>query len=63
MGATFEMRIALCEISLFNDELVMHHRVFISKHIMKGESKTAERQKEKECERQCVAGNEKWRYQ
>jgi hypothetical protein len=50
-----------CEINLFNDKLVILDRVFISKHIMQGESKTAERQKERECQRQCVAGNEKWR--
>ncbi len=57
------MRTALCEIHLFNDELVMHDRVFISKLIMRGESKTAERQKESECERQCIAGNERWSQQ
>jgi hypothetical protein len=43
------MRTALCEIRLFNDELVMHDRVFISKQIMQGESKT-----ERERERVCV---------
>ncbi len=30
---------------------------------MRGESKTAERQKERECERQCFAGSERWRHQ
>jgi hypothetical protein len=47
-GATFEMRTALYEIRLFNDKLVMNDRVFISKQILRGESKTAERQKERE---------------
>jgi hypothetical protein len=63
ISATFEMRTALCEIHLFNDKLVMHDRVFTSKQIMWGESKTAERQKERVCEIQCVAGNENWRRQ
>ncbi len=51
IGATYEMRTALYEINLFNDELVMQDRVFISKHFMQGESKTAERRKERECVR------------
>ncbi len=42
------MRTVLCEIHLFNDLVEMHDRVFISKQIMRGESKTAERQKERE---------------
>ncbi len=37
----------------------MHDRVFISKQIMREESKTAKRQKERVCERQWVAGNER----
>jgi hypothetical protein len=41
------MRTTLCEIS-FNNELIMHCRVFISKQNMRGESKTAERPKERE---------------
>jgi hypothetical protein len=53
IGATYEMRTVLYKIRLFNDELVMQDRVFISKHFMRGESKTAERQKERE----CVRGN------
>jgi hypothetical protein len=61
--ATFEKRAALCEIRLFNDKVIMHARVFISKQIMLGESKTAERQRHREresvCERQCIAGNER----
>jgi hypothetical protein len=41
------MRTALCKIRLFN-KMVMHDRVFISKQIMWGESKTTEGQKERE---------------
>jgi len=48
IGATYEMRKILYKIRLFNDKLIMHYRVFISKQIMRGESKTAERQKERE---------------
>ncbi len=47
------MRTVQYGIHLLIDRVEMHDRVFISKHIMRGESKTAERQKE----RQCVAGN------
>ncbi len=54
------MRTVLYEIRLLNDRVIMHDRVFISKQIMRGESKTLERQKEGERERQCVAGNERW---
>jgi hypothetical protein len=53
------MKTVLYEIHLFNDYLVMHDRVLISKQIMRGESKTAERQKERDLERQCIAGNER----
>jgi hypothetical protein len=60
IGATYDMRTVLYEIRLFNDELVMQDRVFISKHFMRGESKTAEGQKERVCERQCIAENERW---
>jgi hypothetical protein len=42
------MRTVLYEICLFNDKLVMHNRIFISKQIMWGESKITERQKERE---------------
>ncbi len=41
------MKTTLCEIRLFNDKLIMHDRVFISKKIMPGESKTAEKLKER----------------
>jgi hypothetical protein len=34
-------------------------RVFISNKLSRGESKTAERQKERECERHSVAGQER----
>jgi hypothetical protein len=54
------MRTVLYEIRLLNDRVIMHNRVFISKQIMQGESKTAERQKERERERQCTGGNERW---
>jgi hypothetical protein len=53
------MRTVLYEIRLFNDKVEVHDRVFISKQIMRGESKAAERQKKRECERQSVAGNER----
>ncbi len=53
------MRTVLYKIRLINDSVIMHDRVFISKQIMRGESKTAERQKERVCERQCIAGNER----
>jgi hypothetical protein len=45
------MRTVIYNIRLFNDKVIMRDRVFISKQIMWGESKTAERQKERECER------------
>jgi hypothetical protein len=48
------MRTVLCEIHLFNDKVEVHDRVFISKQIMQGESKTAERQKERESVRDRV---------
>jgi len=38
-----------------NDKLEMHDRVFISNNLCGGKSKTLERQKEKECERQTIA--------
>jgi hypothetical protein len=44
----FEMRTVLYEIHLFNDKVIMPDRVFISKQMMRGESKTAGRQKERE---------------
>jgi hypothetical protein len=53
------MRTALGEIRLFNDKSIMHNRVFISKQNMCRKSKIAERMKERECERQSVAGNER----
>jgi hypothetical protein len=52
------MRTAPCDILLFNDKLIMNERVLILKQNMQGESKTVERQKKRECERQSVAGNE-----
>ncbi len=42
------MRTVIYEIHLFYDKLIMHGRVFISKQIMRGETKTAERQKKRE---------------
>ena len=53
------MRAVLYGIHLLIDKLEIHKRVFISKQFVWGESKTAERQKERECERQCVARNER----
>ncbi len=61
VGATFEMRTALYGILLLIVRLKIHNWVFISRQFVQGESKTAERQKERECERQCVARNERWR--
>jgi hypothetical protein len=49
------MRTVLYKIDLFNDKLEMHNRVFMSKQIIRGENKTAERHKERQCDRQCVA--------
>ncbi len=53
------MRTALCDICLFNDKLIMHDRVFILKQKMQRESMTVERLKERESERQTIAGKEK----
>ncbi len=41
-----------------NDKLKVDARVFISNNWSGVESKTAERQKERECERQSIAGSE-----
>ena len=41
-----------------NDNLEVDARVFISNNQNGEESKTAERQKEREGERQCIAGSE-----
>jgi hypothetical protein len=43
---------------VINDKLEMDARVFISNNQNGEESKTSERPKERECERQCVAGSE-----
>jgi hypothetical protein len=51
-----------CEPKQFiaiNDEMEMHARVFIPNNLFRGRSRTAERQKERESERQSVAGNER----
>jgi hypothetical protein len=47
VGATFEMRTTLCKIHLLNDNEIMYDRIFISNQKMRGESKTAGRQKER----------------
>ncbi len=50
-----------CESKQFiaiNDKLKVDARVFISYNWSGGESKTAERQKERVCERQSIAGSE-----
>ncbi len=50
-----------CESKQFiviNDKLKVYNRVFISNNQSGGESKTAKRQKERECERQSIAGSE-----
>jgi len=52
VGATFEMRTVQYRIRLLIDKLKIHDRVFISKQFVRGESKTVERQKERDCERQ-----------
>ncbi len=41
----------------------MDARVFISTNLSGGESKTVERQKERECERQSIPGSEGWHWQ
>ncbi len=58
VGATLEMRTVLQGRRLLIDKVEIHDRVFIPKQFMRGESRTVERQKERECERQCIAGNE-----
>jgi hypothetical protein len=55
-----------CESNQFlaiNDKLEMDARVFISNKWNGGKSKTVERQTERECERQSIAGQEKKRWQ
>ncbi len=52
------MRTVLHRRRLLIDKVEIHDRVFIPKQFMWGESKTVERQKERECERQCIARNE-----
>ncbi len=50
-----------CESKQFiaiNDKLKVDARVFISNNQNGGESKSAERQKERECERRSIAGSE-----
>ncbi len=42
-----------------NDKMEMHARVFISNNLFGGKSKIAGRQKERECKRQSVSGNER----
>jgi hypothetical protein len=59
VDATFEMRTVQYRICLLIDKLEIHDRVFISKQFVQGESKTAERQKERDCEKQRVARNER----
>ncbi len=44
-----------------NDNLEVDARVFISNNQNGEDSKTAEIQREKVCERQCVAESEGWR--
>ncbi len=56
-GATFEMRTVLYGICLLSDKVKTHDRVFISNNFCREESKTAERQKDRECERQHVGRN------
>ncbi len=48
VGATFEMRTVLYGIRLLIDKVEIHDKVFTSKHLMQGERKTEERQKERE---------------
>jgi hypothetical protein len=54
IGATFEMRTVLYEIHLFNDKLVMHDRVFISKQIMR---ERARQRRDRKRERESVRDN------
>ncbi len=51
------MRTVLYRIRLLIAKVEMRDRVFITKQFKWGDSKTAERQKERECGRQSIAGN------
>jgi hypothetical protein len=60
VGATFKMRTVLYRILLLIDNMIMHDKVYICNQTEWGESKTAERQRKREGERQSVAENERW---
>ncbi len=51
------MRTVLYGIRLLIDKVKTHDRVFISNNFCREESKTAEGQKERECERQHISRN------
>ncbi len=63
VGATFEMRTGLYGIHLLIDNMIMHDMVYIRNQTEWGESKTGERQRKREAERQSVTENERWRWQ
>jgi hypothetical protein len=53
VGATFEIR----NVHLLIDKVKTNDRVFISNNFCGEDSKTVERQKERECERQGIGRN------
>jgi hypothetical protein len=57
------MRTVLYRIHLLIDNLIMHDKVYVWNQTEWGESKTAERQRKREGQRQSVAKNERWRGQ
>ncbi len=57
------MRTLLYGILLLIDNMIMHNRVYIQNQTEWGESKTAERPRKREGERQSFAENERWRGQ
>jgi hypothetical protein len=61
VGATFKMR--TYRILLLIDNMIMHDKVYICNQMEWGESKTAERQRKREAERQSFAENERWHRQ
>jgi hypothetical protein len=57
------MRTVLYRIHLLIDNMIMHDRVYIRNQTEWGESKTAERPREREGEWHSIDENERWRGQ
>jgi hypothetical protein len=53
------MRTVLCGIHLLIDTLIMHNKVYKWNQTERGESKTAERQRKREGQRQSITKNER----